>query len=302
MTLPVYGTGGAIFLKEVIAVKLQVRPEKAFPYAVIAPAIILIVLFKLYPIILNIWTSFQWKDEFSIKSYKLIFDDPVFWKSLWITIKFNLILTPIQIVISMGMALLVSQKIRGVGVFRTIYYLPVTISITVACIMWNMMLNPQSGVVNSILMKLGVDAQPFFTGQKQALGSIMALASWKGCGYWMMFLLAGIKDIDSSLYDAARIDGASYWQTVFRVVIPMLKKTVVFVLIADTTSNLLLFAPMYMITKGGPQNSTNVLMYEAYKSAFIYGDQARAAALMTVLLIIVGVIVAIQFKFLNKED
>lgn len=275
---------------------------KSFPYAAIAPAVILILLFKLHPILLNIWSSFQWKDVFSVKSYQLIFDDPTFWKSLWITMKFNLILTPVQIVISLAMALLVSQKIRSIGIFRTIYYLPVTISITVACIMWNMMLNPSNGVINSLLMKLGMDAQPFFTGEKQALGSIMALSSWKGCGYWMMFLLAGIKDIDSSLYDAARIDGASYWQTVFRVVIPMLKKTIAFVVIADTTSNLLLFAPMFMITKGGPQGSTNVLMYEAYKSAFIYGDQTRAAALMSVLLLIVGIIVAIQFRFLNKED
>ena len=130
----------------------------------------------------------------------------------------------------------------------------------------------------------------------------MALSSWKGCGYWMMFLMAGIKDIDVSLYDAAKMDGASYWKTVFYVIIPALKKTFAFVLIADTTSNLLLFAPMYMITKGGPQDSTNVLMYEAYKSAFIYGDQARSAALMTVLLLIVGVIVAIQFAFLKRGD
>ena len=117
-----------------------------------------------------------------------------------------------------------------------------------------------------------------------------------------MFLMAGIKDIDVSLYDAAQMDGASYWKTVFYVIIPALKKTFAFVLIADTTSNLLLFAPMYMITKGGPQDSTNVLMYEAYKSAFIYGDQARSAALMTVLLLIVGVIVAIQFAFLKRGD
>ncbi len=276
--------------------------EKAFPYFVIAPAVILILLFKLYPILLNIWNSFQWKGKFSAYSYKLIFDDPVFWKSIWTTIKFNLILTPLQVVISLAMAILVSQNIKGVGVFRTIYYLPVTISITVACIMWNIMLNPSNGVINSLLMKLGFDAQPFFTGKDQALGSIMALCTWKGCGYWMMFLLAGIKDIDKSLYEAARIDGASYAQTIFRVTIPLLKKTIAFVVIADTTSNLLLFAPMYMVTKGGPQNSTNVLMYEAYKSAFVYGDQTRAAALMTVLLVLVGVIIAVQFKFLNKED
>ena len=283
-------------------IETSTKNDRIFPYFLILPAIALILIFKIYPIILNIWTSFQFENTFSIDNYKLIFMDNTFWKSLWITIKFNLILTPLQIIISMGMALLVSRKIKGIGLFRTIYYLPVTISITVACIMWNMMLNPKSGVINSILLQIGVGAQPFFTGNSQALASIMALSSWKGCGYWMMFLMAGIKEIDVSLYDAAQIDGASYWKTVFYVIIPVLKKTLAFVLIADTTSNLLLFAPMYMITKGGPQESTNVLMYEAYKSAFIYGDQARAAALMMVLLLIVGAIVALQFRILKKGD
>ncbi|MBK5896202.1 sugar ABC transporter permease [Catonella sp. Marseille-Q4567] len=283
-------------------VSTNIKNVKIFPYLLVLPALALIIIFKMYPIVLNIWVSLRWKDSFSIINYFNIITDNAFWKSLWITLKFNLILTPLQIVISLGMALLVSRKIKGIGFFRTIYYLPVTISITVACIMWNMMLNPQNGIVNSILLKIGINAQPFFTGNTQALASIMALSSWKGCGYWMMFLMAGIKDIDVSLYDAAKMDGASYWKTVFYVIIPALKKTFAFVLIADTTSNLLLFAPMYMITKGGPQDSTNVLMYEAYKSAFIYGDQARSAALMTVLLLIVGVIVAIQFAFLKRGD
>ena len=283
-------------------VSTNIKNVKIFPYLLVLPALALIIIFKMYPIVLNIWVSLRWKDSFSIINYFNIITDNAFWKSLWITLKFNLILTPLQIVISLGMALLVSRKIKGIGFFRTIYYLPVTISITVACIMWNMMLNPQNGIVNSILLKIGINAQPFFTGNTQALASIMALSSWKGCGYWMMFLMAGIKDVDVSLYDAAQMDGASYWKTVFYVIIPALKKTFAFVLIADTTSNLLLFAPMYMITKGGPQDSTNVLMYEAYKSAFIYGDQARSAALMTVLLLIVGVIVAIQFAFLKRGD
>ena len=275
---------------------------KYFPYLIIAPTIILILLFKIYPILENVFTSFLWKGEWSTRSYEMIFADKTFWKSLWLTIKFNLILTPIQVVISIGMALLVSVRMRGIGVFRTIYYLPVAISITVACMMWNMMLNPSNGVVNSFLLKLGFEAQPFFTGSKQALASIMMIATWKGCGYWMMFLLAGIKDISQELFESAKIDGASYWVTTFRITIPLLKRPLAFVIIADTTSNLLLFAPMYMITKGGPQGSTNVLMYEAYKSAFIYGDQTRAAALMTVLLLLVGIIVAIQFVALNKES
>lgn len=284
-----------------ITIKKTFNWIKLFPYLVVIPTITLIIIFKLYPIISNICTSFHFKGRWSTRSYELIFADKTFWKSLWVTIKFNLILTPLQIVISTGIALLVSLNIRNVGIFRTIYYLPVTISITVACIMWNMILNPSNGVANSLLLKMGLETQPFFTGVNQALASIMAIATWKGCGYWMMFLLAGIKNIDNEIFESAKIDGASYWKTTFSITIPLLKRAMAFVIIADTTSNLLLFAPMYMITKGGPQGSTNVLMYEAYKSAFVYGDQTRAAALMTIILFIVGITVAFQFLLLNKE-
>lgn len=105
-----------------------------FPYLVIAPAIILILIFKLYPIVLNIWSSFQGNDGFSTGNYARIFGDRNFWNSILTTFKFCIILIPVQIVISFGMALLVSQRLRGIGAFRTIYYLPVTVSITVACI------------------------------------------------------------------------------------------------------------------------------------------------------------------------
>lgn len=282
--------------------KQKFNVEPWIPYIVIAPAFLLILLFKIYPIFGTVWDSFHWKDAFSLRNYRQIFSEKIFWNSLWITLKFNLILTPVQIVISIGMALLVNTKIRGMSAFRTMYYLPVTISMTVACIMWNMMLNPNSGVINSMLIALGLPAQKFLSSPTQALASIMLIATWKGCGYWMMFLLAGLKNIDVEIYESAKIDGASWWKTTTRITLPLLKPALFFVIIADTTANLLLFAPMFMLTKGGPQGSTNVLMYETYKSAFIYADHARAAALMSVMLLIVGTVVLSQFAILNRPE
>jgi len=278
------------------------KKEWWIPYAVIAPAIILILVFKLFPIVNTVHDSFIRKGAYSLRNYELLWEDPIFWNSLWITFKFNIIITPLQILISIGMALLVNLKLKGVGIFRSIYYLPVTISMTVAAMLWNLMLNPSTGVVNSVLTKMGIGAQPFFTGADQALGSIMLLASWKGCGYWMMFLLAGLQGINAEIYESALIDGANWWQKTTRITIPLLKNSLMFVIISDTISNLLLFAPMYMITKGGPSSSTNVLMYEVYKSAFIYSDEARAATMQTVLLLIVAVIVSVQFIFMNQDN
>ncbi len=276
--------------------------ERWIPYAVIAPALLLIILFKLYPITNTLIDSFIRKGNWSLRNYELVFQDKVFWNSIGVTFKFNIIVTPLQILVSIGMALLVNVRMRGARIFRTVYYLPVTISMTVACILWNLMLNPSNGVVNSAIRMMGGSPQQFFTGVDQALWSIMLLASWKGCGYWMMFLLAGLQGIDEELYESARIDGANWWQTTTRITLPLLKNALTFVIISDTTANLLLFAPMFMITNGGPQMSTNVLMYEAYKSSFIYADQARASTLMTVMLMIVAVIVVTQFVLLNRDD
>jgi len=278
------------------------KKEWWIPYAVIAPAIILILVFKLFPIVNTVHDSFIRKGAYSLRNYELLWEDPIFWNSLWITFKFNIIITPLQILISIGMALLVNLKLKGVGIFRSIYYLPVTISMTVAAMLWNLMLNPSTGVVNSVLTKMGIGAQPFFTGADQALGSIMLLASWKGCGYWMMFLLAGLQGINAEIYESALIDGANWWQKTTRITIPLLKNSLMFVIISDTISNLLLFAPMYVQTNGGPSNSTNVLMLEAYKSAYSYNNMGRSYTIVTILILVSILFLWIQNKFFRITD
>jgi ABC-type sugar transport system permease subunit len=209
---------------------------------------------------------------------------------------------PVQIGISFCLALLVNVMIRGIGVFRTIFYLPVTISLTVATILWDRMFSPNSGILNSLLGIINIPPQGFLISKGQALWSIIVIASWKGCGYWMMFLLAGLKNIDVSIYESTRIDGANFFTTITRIIIPMLKKILLFVLVANTTANVLLFVPMQMVTQGGPEGSTNVLMYEAYKSAFRFADRPRSAVIVTVLLLIIVIVCVFQFKLLNDKD
>ena len=145
-------------------------------------------------------------------------------------------------------------------------------------------------------------AQGFFNDKKQALWCIVVLCSWKGCGYWMMFLMAGIKNIDSSVYEAAKMDGASYLRTIWSIVIPLMKRVFLFVCVANTSANMLLFAPMQLVTEGGPRNSTNVLMYEAYRSAFRYADMPRCAVIVTVLLAILVAISVFQFFALGDNE
>jgi ABC-type sugar transport system permease subunit len=272
------------------------------PYILVFPAFILILLFKAYPILSSFLDGFRNRSTWTLSVYNRVFGDITFWNSLWVTIKINLVMIPFQISISFFLALIVNIVIRGIGVFRTIFYLPVTISLTVATILWNMIFSPNSGILNSILGLINIPPQGYLINKDQAIWCIVIIASWKGCGYWMMFLLAGLKNIDFSIYESARIDGANFFKTILKIVIPMMKNVLLFVLVANTTANILLFVPMQMITMGGPEGSTNVLMYEAYKSAFRFADRPRSSVMVTVLLLMIIIVCAIQFKLLDERE
>ena len=165
-----------------------------------------------------------------------------------------------------------------------------------------MLLNVNNGVVNSILGTFGVKPIGFLIDKNWALLSIILISSWRGCAYWMMFFLAGLKGIDLSVYESAKMDGSGFFSTLFRITIPLLKNTSLFVLVANTTANFLLFAPVQIATEGGPQGSTNLLMYEAYKSAFVYSNRQRQACIVTILLVIVVGICVIQNKFMTEKE
>ena len=285
----------------------RLKREKAFqkvlPYLMLAPALVFILVFKIYPMISVSVGSFFRDDNFTFRTYEILFKDKTFWNSLWVTLKMNIVIIPLQVLISLFLALLVNNTVKGIGVFRSIYYLPVTMAISVASVTWSLMMNVNNGVFNSILSIFGIESQGFFTDPKQALWCIIIMASWKGCGMWMMYLLAGLKGVDTAIYESARLDGAGYFTTLTKITLPLIKRTMLFVLVANTTSNMLLFAPSKLITEGGPRNSTNVLMYEVYKSAFRNGNMSRAGAITAILLVIIMITVICQFRMMNsKED
>lgn len=289
---------------EALAKKLKRKKQlrKLLPYLMLMPALVFILVFKIYPIISVSVGSFFRDGEFTFRTYSILFQDKTFWNSLWTTLKMNIVMIPLQVVVSLILALLVNNMVRGIGVFRSIYYLPVTMAISVASVTWNLMMNVNNGVFNSLLSVVGIPSQGFFTDVHQALWCIVIMATWKGCGYWMMYLLAGLKGVDVSLYESAKLDGAGYFTTLRKITLPLISRAMLFVIVANTTANMLLFAPSKLITEGGPQNSTNVLMYEVYKSAFRNGNMSRAGAVTTILLLIVIITVILQFKMMNKSD
>lgn len=282
--------------------------KKISPFILLFPSFILIAIFKGYPILYMLIESFYKKGaggstEFAgLENFVMLFKDPDFLNSVLMTLKFSIIITPVQVVLAVGLALLLNRNHILVRVSRTIIYIPVAVNLVVATTIWNLMLNPSSGIINSILNMFGLESQPFLTSPDQAMFVIMVICCWKGIAYWMMFLLAGLQNINDNLYEAGRIDGTNFFTELFLLTLPMLKNSLVFVAITDTMINLFMFVPVYMLTSGGPQGTTNVLMYEAYRSAFKFSNYGRSYAIITVLLFITFIIIGIQFWFMRDND
>ncbi len=282
--------------------------ERWIPYLFLLPALGLLLVFNLFPTVATLNESLHANSLISggrifvgLENFVRIFNDPVFWKSLRVTVIFSLLVNPIQVTLALGLAVLANQQVRGIALFRSIYLLPVAVSINVTTIVWGLMLDSNSGIVNGFLALFGIPAQPFLTAPSHALWSIMILATWKGVPLWALFFLAGLQGIPESVIEAAKIDGAGRWQIFTRVTLPMLRGVLVFVLVADTVANFLLFAPILLLTQGGPQLSTNLIMYETYRRGFVYGDINASAAMLSVMLLIVFTVIGFEFFLLRER-
>ena len=287
------------------------RRQYIIPYLFLAPALLLIIIFKLYPIFIGFWesliyTSFGGGSENRtfvwLENYQYLFDDPIFWQSLKITAILTVIINPFQIAISLGLALLLMRRTRYILIIRSLYLLPIGIALPIATVIWGLMLDPYQGLVNGVIGIFGIPPQPFLVSESQALWSIIAIATWKGVAFWMLFLLAGLEDIPSQYYEAAKIDGAKPFQKFRFITLPLLKRTILFVFVADTAANFVLMVPMIILTKGGPMQSTNVLVYEAYRSGFYYQDWGRSLSIISILTIITLVVIGLQLLFLGDSS
>lgn len=285
------------------------RSERWTPYLFLLPAMALLVMWRYVPIASGLRESFYSnslsftgaREYVGWDNFRRLFDDPVFWNSLRVTAFFNLVVNPLQVALALALAVLANQKLRGIGFFRTILLLPVAISINVSSIAWGLALDSNYGLVNGVLESVGIPAQPFLRGFDQAMPTMIGIVSWIGVPYWALFLLAGLQGIPQEVLEAARIDGANRWQTFWQITFPLLRRVLAFVLVADTVVNLTLFAPPYLLTRGGPQESTNLMMYEAWQRGFTYGDLGASAAMVLVLLLIMIVVVAIEFAILRPR-
>lgn len=286
---------------------MKIRSDFFVPYMFLLPAISLLIIFSLIPAVTTIEQSLYAQafrrgaspEYVGLDNFQRIFDDPVFWKSVRVTLWFSLLVNPLQTILALGLALIASQHLRGIGFFRSVFLLPVAVSINVTVVVWGLMVDTNAGLINGTLNRLGLPQQAFLISPDQALNTIIMIISWKGVPYWALFFLAGLQGISVSVLEAAAIDGANRRQTLTRVIIPLLRPIILFVLVADTIVNFTLFIPIHLLTQGGPQLSTNLVMYETYRRGFIYGDLGSSSVMLTAMLGVILVVIGLQFLILR---
>lgn len=271
--------------------------------AFLGPTLLLLIVLRLWPAFAAFIDSLYAPraDQMSLENYRFIFSDSVFQQSLIVSAVYSLIVNPLQIAIALMLALLLNTKSRLIGLWRTLILLPAAVPLSVSAVIWGIGLRPD-GPINAMLIAIGISPQRFLTSPDQALWSIILIVSWVGIGYWMTFLLAGLQEIPKSLYEAVRIDGANRWQTFRYVTLPQLRRTLTFVLVANTVANFLVFAPVQILTQGGPRGSTNLIMNEIFTLGFVQGDRSSAAAATVVLVTVVLAVVLIQFRLMQAPE
>ena len=273
------------------------RNERITAYLFIAPAVVLLIAFLVVPMIYTAYFSvFKYQimrpdniDFIGIDNYTKLFADKNFWVALKNTVYFTIIVVTAQCALALGLALLVSKKFREVSVFRTMYFSPQLTSMVVIAVLWSVLYNanPNTGLINSLLVNIGLKPINFLTNEHTAMNAIIFMSAWQGAGYQMMIFLAGLQGIPRDQYEAASVDGATKWNQFRYITLPGLRGTIKYVIMITMIQAMKLFTQPYIMTQGGPKNATKTLVYYIYTQGFQKGNFGYACSIATVFFVIV---------------
>jgi len=284
--------------------------ETLSAYLFLLPSLAIFIVFTFFPTIYSfVMSLFKWnlpgKPVFiGFENFRYLFTDsleaPIFWKSILNT--FYLALgVPINLFISLMIALLLNRKLPGVGIFRTAFFLPAITSITAISVVWMWLYNPaQYGLFNSILIKLGLPLQLWLRDPVLAMPCLIMMGIWSGMGYNIIIFLAGLQSIPGTLYEAAQIDGANKFNLFKNVTWPLLGPTLFYVLSVGMINSLKAFTEIDVMTQGGPLNATNTMAYYLYQNAFQYFQMGKASAIAVILFIMLLILTWVQFRFIDQ--
>lgn len=284
----------------------QIRSEAFWGFVFAGPAILGFVLLKILPIFYSLYIAMtEWSGVGEIKWVGLanfndiFFHEPLFWKSLQVTLYYTVLAVPASMIFAFFLASLLNARIPFRGIFRTVFYIPSIVPIIASSVIWLWMFNPDFGLLNSVLRPLGFPKLQYIFNQGQAIPSLVFMSIW-GVGPMMIIFLAGLQDIPKDLYEAAEIDGASMWHKLFHITLPMLTPTILFNLLISMVAALQTFVQPYIMTNGGPSNSTMFFVFWIYRKAFQDSDMGYACALAWILFVIISVLSYIVFRSSNR--
>lgn len=276
-------------------------------YVFLLVPILLLTAIKIYPVFYNVYLSFTNYDLFSpikfvgVDNYADVFSQDVNLKAIRNTIYFTIGAVPLGTVLALTVAGLLNNAIRGKLLFRTLYYLPVITSGVVTAMIWKWIYSPQFGLLNYFLGLVGIPKQNWLSDPNLALPSLVIITIWAAIGGHMIIFLAALQDIPPELNEAAAIDGAKGWQSFLYITIPLLRPVILFVVVTYSIGIFRNFGIIFLLTQGGPQNTTNTLVWEVYQNAFGYLRLGRASALAMILLATIFIITYINFRLFQDD-
>ena len=284
------------------------RRETIHAYLLLLPALILLVAFTHWPAIATLIDSFYATPRGSrpapfvgIDNYTGLLDDPVFWQALRNNAWYALATIPISIVLALAMASAVNEALPGRALLRMAYFLPTMLPMIAVANIWLFFYTPDYGLFDQIIALFGGGRHNWLGDASTALPAMIAVAVWKEAGFFMIFYLAALQTMSTDLREAATLEGSSRWNYFRRVTLPLLMPTTLFVLVNAVINAFRVIDHIVVMTRGGPDNATTLLLYYIYEAGFRFWDTATAATLTVVLLTIMGVAAAVQFGVLGRR-
>lgn len=267
------------------------------------PAIVGLAWFMVYPIVMSLYYSFtsysilgsgKW---IGLVNYQSLWNDQNFWVSLYNTAYFVIFSVPLGIVVALGLALLLNINVRGMSIYRTVFYLPSIVPAVASAVVWAYVFNPQYGVLNNLLRLIGIAGPGWLASPEWSKPALIVMSTW-GVGGLMIILLAGLQDVPQELYDAARVDGATWWPRFRQVTVPFISPHLFFALVTGLIGGFQYFTQVHVLTNGagGPARSTLVYALYLYQNAFQFFKMGYASAMAWILLVIVVLCTTLVFR------
>ena len=286
------------------------RSNERIGYLFILPSFVHLLLFLLIPVVLSFFLSFRdWNQPrfqdapyIGLENYSFLLGDRRFWQSMLNSGYYTILSVPLGMAFSLLIAVALNRKLRGVNLFRTLFFMPVISSWVAVSIIWVTLLDPNVGIINYVLRLVGLPSVNWLGDARSAMFSLVLISIWKSAGFNMVIWLAGLQGIPKELYEAASIDGASRWQSFWGITLPLLAPTSFFLAITGVIGSFQVFSPVYVITKGGPLDSTDVAVFHIYREAFQEFNFGYASAQAWVLFLVIFIATLVQFWYRRRQS